>query len=450
MSNSSKKQPRRSFATASPHSTPQHVGDGLRYDGEDVPVLIRLPDLSPQALLRERAAKPKKPESPAASMPTPTPTARRKNEPPALEHSKPVKAASSTTVASKPPTDKPLATEPEISQAIAEPPSGEPTLEDQTNTTNTKPTLATVEGSPRKRRRRNRGGRNEKTDQRDKVQSMSQEESRQLGQRRTASTPNVDRQNRNILPFDPSPLIIVTGLLVVAGLTYVVMTGGDEEPADSADNWSAGATERVVQSIEETPEPEANLWPPDEASPSTHDESALAYEAPPAFETTPAAPVPVWPTESARESANSYDSDTIPTTNYSYNATPIVPSKNIPNTITPRSHEPSLGWPMESMTPARPTSTTGPVGGWPEAAMATPNIEAPGGRYASQPARYTETSGRVSSFPEEPAARTGRLETGPYPGRSLEATASPGSQLNGTIEIPRPRANYEYNGSSVY
>jgi hypothetical protein len=82
--------------------------------------------------------------------------------------------------------------------------------------------------------------------------------------------------------------------------------------------------------------------------------------------------------------------------------------------------------------------------------MASPTTDAPNDRFASQPARRAELSERVSSFPDEPAARTGRLETGSYPGRSFNTMADSGSQLNGTIEIPPARANNEYNGSNVY
>ncbi len=449
MSNSDKKRPRRSFATGTaPSTNPQHGGDGLRYDGQEVPVLIRLPDLSPQALLRKPAEKPQKPESPAMSMPTPT--TRSKNKPPTLEHSKPVKAPSPSATTTTP-TAKPPVVEAKASQTTAAPSSDEPSSGDQSNTTTTESTPATAEGSSRKRRRRNRGGRNAKGDQRDKVQSMSPATSRRSSEQQTTTTAttNVARKDRNILPFDPSPLIIVTGLLVVAGLTYVVMTGGDEEPTDPVGTWSDGVGGHVVQSVEEPPEPEAILWPPENASPAISNDSTLAYETSPTPAATAPVPDPVWPIEAGRQPVNSYDSATIPPADYSYNTAPNSVPTHIPDGVMPRSNEPTLGWPTESLTPAEATSTAAPVSSWPEAAMAAPNT-APSGRYASQPARYTESSRPVSGFPEEPAARTGRLETGPYPGRSLEVTASPGSQLNGTIEIPRPRANYEYNGSSVY
>jgi hypothetical protein len=452
MSNANKKRPRRNSTAESPGSSDlPHVANGLRYDAEEVPVLIRLPDLSPQALLRAPALKRRKPVSPATSTPVTATRNKKKTrdnkKPPVLELAKPVPASASTPTAAPPAAAK-LADKPNVGKASDKQVSDDKSIDAQPDATATESTPAATEGSPRKRSRRNRGGRNDNTNQRDN-RSASQPISRQAGGRRNAPTTEVERQDRNILPFDASPLIIVTGLLVVAGLTYVVMNGGDEAPDDSTGAWSDIKTEPLAGTIEETTEPEVNLWPADDDPLEIQHESSLATQPPPAFEATTPTPVPVWPPEPGVQAAIPYDPAPYSADEFTYSA-PATAPVNDPINVTPSGDGPTSGWPSESPTPPLPNSTSGPVNGWPEAAMATPTPDAPNNRYASQPARYAEAPKRVDSFPNDPAIQTGRLETGPYPGPSFNTTANPGSHLNGTTEIPSARANNEYNGSSVY
>lgn len=458
---------RRRLAPESADSTsPQHNADDLRYDGDGVPVLIRLPDLSPEAHSRAPSATaathvapakaaqtnpPVQQQAPGAAKPAPTST--EASTPDAL----PTPSASRSAAASSQPTSGPS----RVAEDWDVDSQGDATTGDQADETpsassTTQSTPATAEGSPKKRRRRKRSGRQQDGQPADQVTFTSPPGSRRGASPKGTSTKDVVRQDRNILAFDRSRLLIGVGLVVVAGLTYFALRGGGDDSADTAGTWVGSEIGSLLPTSDPQAEAEVDLWPANEGAQVSHEESKPLDPAP-----SETAAGSHWPAEPGQPSeASQYDSATMPEVDYSYSAPPIMAPTNGQNSTPPDYAVPSnegttSGWPTDSTIPVQPVSAEQPVQAWPDAAMADPAQNAPSGApngyYQSQAAGYTSPPVTAEGYGETPAVRTGRLETtSPYPGNSTLTADNPGSQLNGTIEIPRPRANNEYNGSNVY
>jgi len=470
-------------------------------------VLIRLPDLSPQALIREpnaAAAAPQEPPhdtSPAAAKPIADAAvvAASENSSPQPEATQPdsvVATANGTpatiqltvdpvTVAKSTEGEKSNTSSIDTTSKESAPDDSVPVassvvqttaaaaMDEQAEGSSQGTTAPTSGSSARRRRTRSRDGQGQDRQQNDKVRPGSQSESRRGTKRRTSRATQEVPTEHNILAFDKTRLSIGAGLVVVAGLTYFALSGGgSEDPAEPADGWAGNETGAVVQTVEPIAEPEMDLWPADHTAQVNHEASSQQPQsAAHSHETSDANPV--WPADSTQQqAAQSQDPTGMPAADYSYGAPPMTAPTNArgyadANYDAPRNEAPTDGWPSESPTtiqPAsasessttiQPASTSESVNGWPDAAMSTPApTQAPaaapqGYYYPSQAAGYTSPQTPTGGT-NAPVARTGRLSTGPYPGGPATTTNNPGSQLNGTIEIPRPRANNEYNGSNVY
>ena len=488
MSNAPSTRPRRSFATGSGDSkNSQHVPLSLKYDGEDVPVLIRLPDFSPQALLRETAppseavptaiVHPSAPvdqsttPSPDSVIPSPADPAADKPaaQPPVVTEPAATELACqqvATTQVAASETAQPKTDAPDVAAPSASPPGREQSTDKYPKAADSETTPSSSEGSQRKNRRRKRGGRKQHGNQSDKVEVASRQpdqrrrEARPNGRRRTESSTVSNRRDEHILAFDKSRWLIGAGLIVVAGVTFFALRGGSEDQPEPAQPW-AGSDPSIVKSADPVSAPEADLWPAGQDAGSVehagHDETTAAAQSVVASDTPPPAETGPWAAQSQQQTADSFDPNALPVADYASSPPPITAPANVPAPSTPSDSGPVSAWPSESSTPAQPTSITTPVNAWPDAAMAEPAQTVPSGTpagyYPSQPAGYTTTTATAGPSGYGDASPIGatqqQTETNQEPSIS-GSTADPGSQLNGTIAIPRPRANNEYNGSSVY
>lgn len=529
MSNAhSNRRPRRSFTTGAAASPSSHqFAHGLKYDGEEVPVLIRLPDLSPQALLREPAANAAaaalaptlamRPESrPEPQQPTDVPEV----EPASATHPAPIETATSeteeTSVAAPSPeagasraeglpaeapepatlpisgpeaisdssdNDDSVAAAPRTRAIASHEKTAEPDAANNKANTNAadrsaagnravaseRPPRTSAASEPgasgekgaNQRRRRRRSGAEGDGDPRQRSELAKRHDARRSAGRRTGPSTTQVNQDRHILAFDKTRLAIGAGLVIAAGLTFFALNGGDDDAVQPADTWAAGNIEPGVQAVDPVTEPELDLWPADGPTPASHAAELTPQAESVADNTAPAGAATVWPAEPAAPAADTLGAESIPAADYSYNAPPITAPTN-GQSYQPREYaapsgaEQVSGWPSDSSTQVQPTSATLPVSNWPDAAMTpTEGTNAtegtPNGFYQTQAAGYTTPSATTEGYDQATSVRTGRRET-PATNTSgaTNATANSGSQLNGTIEIPRPRANNEYNGSSVY
>ncbi len=502
MSNSQTNQrPRRSFAKgADPSASPQSRVDRLKYDGEDVPVLIRLPDLTPQALLRQpapaAAGQNESPLEPAAQPPMEQPqavaagpeTAGESGPAAAAELPNPQTAGQAektpdagagtgeTTGGTDPleaaTTSQPATTAAKSLSAGSESADEASSTDDQARGATKTPvggsrgsstsSAGAVGRSDRIPSRQRRRPSEQRTGQRNHSKGRG-ETGRRSG--RPGSTAKTSpRQPASILPFDKTRLTVGAGLVLVAGLTYFALRGGGEDTAVPVDAWAGGESNQVASDVQPISEPEMDLWPAGTGTPAAGPEQSVTQHATPVTEP---ANEPVWPNDAAQPAApptataDVTGGTSLPAANYTYNSPPITAPTNGPEYEAPAytaagDAEPVTGWPSDQGSEIQPTSATSPAVGWPDSGV-TPsatNNQPSGttnGYYQSQPAGYTTSPEPTGAYGSAPSVRTGRLETAtPNLGDTSNTTATSGSQLNGTIEIPRARANHEYNGSSVY
>lgn len=259
------------------------------------------------------------------------------------------------------------------------------------------------------------------------------------------------------IPFDRTKILLAAGLVLVTAVTYYVLQGGNRgTPPTETDPSLTVSFDEATRANSKSPavsEPQVELWP--------------------ANAQTPAKP-------SSQISAGNQPSDRTSRPSPEYGATP----NRMQDTTAPRAHSIDLVdhgpvpaqeqereqdlWPSEAdagpalIGPCCPSeggsTTSGGMGatddacgdlveGWPD--------EIEGGLHGGSSNPYYDSGfdgyETQSAQQHAPSLRTGMRESPQIDsGTNAESQPAGGGSLQGTIEIPRARANHERDGSRLY